>query len=160
VIDADVLAHYRKLVSEHGLSEFELDDRPWGGEFIYKDSQLHSFMNAFFLDLHVEKKLLSTPKLLFIAPGQRFSWQYHHRRGEVWKVLDGPIGVATSLTDEQPEPKIYQMGDVVETKPEERHRIIGQDGWGVVAELWRHADPEHPSTEDDNVRVQDDYDRK
>jgi hypothetical protein len=41
----------------------------------------------------------------------------------------------------------------------ERHRLIGLENWGVVAEFWQHTDPEHPSDEDDIVRVQDDYKR-
>ena len=41
----------------------------------------------------------------------------------------------------------------------QRHRLIGLDGWGIVAEIWRHTDAENPSDEDDIVRVQDDFGR-
>ena len=41
----------------------------------------------------------------------------------------------------------------------ERHRLVGLENWGVVAEFWQHTDPDHPSDEDDIVRVQDDYKR-
>ena len=40
-----------------------------------------------------------------------------------------------------------------------RHRLMGADNWGVVAEIWRHTNPSLPSEEDDIVRVQDDYGR-
>jgi hypothetical protein len=33
------------------------------------------------------------------------------------------------------------------------------DGWGIVAEIWRHTDVENPSNEEDIVRVQDDFGR-
>jgi mannose-6-phosphate isomerase len=42
----------------------------------------------------------------------------------------------------------------------ERHRLIGADGYGIVAEIWRHTDPANPSDENDIVRVQDDFGRK
>jgi hypothetical protein len=29
----------------------------------------------------------------------------------------------------------------------------------LVAEIWQHTDPDHPSNEDDIVRVQDDFGR-
>ena len=41
----------------------------------------------------------------------------------------------------------------------ERHRLIGLEGWGIVAEIWQHTDPENPSDEDDIVRLQDDFGR-
>jgi hypothetical protein len=44
-------------------------------------------------------------------------------------------------------------------KKGERHRLIGLDDYGVIAEIWQHIDTENPSDEDDIVRVQDDYGR-
>jgi hypothetical protein len=40
-----------------------------------------------------------------------------------------------------------------------RHRLIGADSWGVVAEIWQHTDHTYPSEETDIVRVQDDFGR-
>ena len=51
------------------------------------------------------------------------------------------------------------MGDIIQLKQGERHRLIGLNGWGIVAEIWRHTDAENPSDEDDIVRVQDDFGR-
>ena len=31
--------------------------------------------------------------------------------------------------------------------------------FAVVAEIWQHTDPEHPSDEDDIIRLQDDFGR-
>jgi mannose-6-phosphate isomerase len=159
VIDPEVRRQYEALAAEHGLNRFELDDRPWGGEFIFDDQDVDQFVASFFRDLSVDKKSLSTPKFLLVAPHQRFSWQYHERRGEVWAVLGGPVGLIESATDDQPPLRILEAGAVVEMGPRQRHRLAGLDGWGAVAELWRHVDMSNPSTEDDNTRLEDDYQR-
>jgi hypothetical protein len=39
-----------------------------------------------------------------------------------------------------------------------RHRLIGLDDFGVVAEIWQHTDA-IPSDEEDIIRVQDDFGR-
>jgi hypothetical protein len=44
-------------------------------------------------------------------------------------------------------------------KKGERHRLIGFETWGVVAEFWQHTDPTNPSNEEDIIRLQDDYSR-
>jgi hypothetical protein len=41
----------------------------------------------------------------------------------------------------------------------ERHRLIGLNEWGIIAEIWQHTDATHPSDEDDIVRLQDDFGR-
>ena len=51
------------------------------------------------------------------------------------------------------------MGDVIQLKQGERHRLVGLDGWGIIAEIWRHTDEAKPSDEEDIVRVQDDFGR-
>ena len=43
-----------------------------------------------------------SPKILIIAPNKRLSWQYHHRRSEIWKVVRGEINVVTSHDDKTP----------------------------------------------------------
>lgn len=42
----------------------------------------------------------------------------------------------------------------------ERHRLVGMDGWGLVAEVWIHTDKDKLSDEADIVRLQDDTGRK
>ena len=51
------------------------------------------------------------------------------------------------------------MGNFIQLDKGERHRLIGLDSWGIVAEIWQHTDPENPSDEDDIVRLQDDFGR-
>ena len=67
--------------------------------------------------------------------------------------------VATSLTDEQGEPKVYEEGEIIILQKGERHRLIGHNDYGIVSEIWQHTDPQHPSDEDDIVRLQDDFGR-
>ena len=94
-----------------------------------------------------------------VAPHKRLSWQYHHRRAEIWKCIKGTVGVITSETDEEQQQHTLHMGDIIKLKQGERHRLIGLDDWGIVAEIWQHTNATHPSDEDDIVRVQDDFSR-
>jgi mannose-6-phosphate isomerase len=65
----------------------------------------------------------------------------------------------TSDTDEEHELQILNPGDVIRLNQGERHRLVGLDEWGVLAEIWQHTDANNPSDEDDIVRVQDDFGR-
>ena len=55
--------------------------------------------------------------------------------------------------------KVYSEGDQIILKQGERHRLIGLDDYGVVAEIWQHTEKNNPSDEEDIVRVQDDFGR-
>jgi mannose-6-phosphate isomerase len=69
------------------------------------------------------------------------------------------VGVISSLTDQEGELKKYQPGDRIVLKQGERHRLVGLEDWGVIAEIWQHTDASNPSDESDIVRVQDDFGR-
>jgi mannose-6-phosphate isomerase len=136
--------------------------RPWGGFFVIDETQAQAFANTYFHGLSVEELRISgklSPKILLVAPEKRLSWQYHYRRAEIWQVVQGPVGVATSDTDEQAEVKSYSVGERITLKQGERHRLVGLDNWGVLAEIWQHTDAQQPSDEEDIVRVQDDFRR-
>lgn len=138
------------------------EQRPWGGYFVIDESMSSRFIADFFphlspADFEGFKKL--SPKILLVAPGKRLSWQYHHRRSEIWKVIGGAAAVVKSATDDEGESVRMNPGSVIELDEGERHRLIGTETWGVVAEIWRHTDPDHPSDEDDIVRLQDDFGR-
>ncbi|MEO7961964.1 MAG: hypothetical protein ABIR19_10480 [Ginsengibacter sp.] len=136
--------------------------RPWGGFYVIDESQAAEFAQHFFPEEDFEKLKISeklSPKLLLVAPGRRLSWQFHHRRAEIWRCIDGKVAVATSDTDEETNKHILKTGDKIKLKQGERHRLIGLDHWGVVAEIWQHTDADNPSDEDDIVRVQDDFGR-
>ena len=150
-------------LTDHGFKIADFDqERPWGGFFVINEQQATDFIRVFFPHLSPDdfkgfSKL--SPKILLVAPNQRLSWQYHHRRSEIWKVIGGSAAVAVSDTDQESSPAVYQAGTIIELERGERHRLIGTDKWGVIAEIWKHTDPDNPSDEDDIVRVQDDYGR-
>ena len=100
-----------------------------------------------------------SPKILIIEPQSRLSWQYHNRRAEIWQVYKGSAGIIRSNTDVENEMRIYNEGDQIVLKQGERHRLIGLDDYSIVAEIWGHTDANHPSDEDDIIRVQDDFGR-
>lgn len=136
--------------------------RPWGGFFVLDESQAEVFASKFFphlkmTEIQITNKL--SPKILIVAPHKRLSWQYHFRRAEIWKVLAGVVGVKTSATDEEGEIQELAPGSFIKLEKGERHRLIGLETWGIVAEIWQHTNPENPSDEDDIVRVQDDFGR-
>lgn len=137
-------------------------ERPWGGFFVIAEEQAQEFANQYFGGLDVTTLKIGgklSPKLLVIQPNTRLSWQYHHRRAEIWRVIQGAAGVKTSPNDQEGEMKILQLGDTITLQQGERHRLIGLDDYAVIAEIWQHTDANHPSDEEDIVRVQDDFGR-
>jgi len=156
-------ARIRSMIETRGLRIAAMDDaRPWGGFFVIDESHTKEFIDAFFPDEDSAKLMQRrvSPKILVVAPGKRLSWQYHHRRAELWRVLEGPVRVMRSHNDAETSPETFVAGDVVRLSQGERHRLIGADDYGVIAEIWQHTDPSHPSDEDDIVRVQDDFGRR
>lgn len=150
-------------LAEQGLRVTSVDfERPWGGFFVLDEGQINDFARLYFPHLTgklPENQKLS-PKILVVGPSKRLSWQYHFRRAEVWRVVDGPVGVAKNDTDEETRPQVYVQGEVITLRQGERHRLVGLGDWGVVAEIWQHTEPSAPSDESDIVRLQDDYARK
>lgn len=160
---ATVLARGRAFLEARGYDVVAFDDRrPWGGFLVIAEEQARRFLGDFFPgedpDAFGGGARLS-PKLLLVAPGARLSWQYHHRRSEIWRVLSGTVGVVRSPTDEEGGVVELTAGEQVRLAVGERHRLVGLEGWGILAEIWRHEDPANPSSEDDIVRVSDDYGR-
>lgn len=137
-------------------------ERPWGGFLVIEEEDSEKFIEKFFPELTKEELSISgklSPKILMVAPNKKLSWQYHHRRAEVWKLINGTAGVVRSDDDTEKELIVLQPGDTIELQQGERHRLIGLDQWGIVAEIWRHTDAANPSDEDDIVRIQDDFGR-
>ena len=137
-------------------------NRPWGGFFVIAEKQAQAFANQYFdgLDVSTLKRggALS-PKILIVAPRKRLSWQYHHRRAEVWRVIQGQAGMKRSPNDEEGALEILNVGDTITLQQGERHRLIGLEEYAVIAEIWQHTYVNHPSDEEDIVRVEDDFGR-
>lgn len=139
------------------------EQRPWGGFFVIDESDADKFINEFFPQLTKEDLAISgklSPKILMVEPNRKLSWQFHHRRAEIWKLIGGTAGVVRSDDDTEKELIVLHPGDIIELQKGERHRLVGLETWGIVAEIWRHTDAENPSDEDDIVRIQDDFGRK
>ena len=50
--------------------------------------------------------------------------------------------------------KVYNEGDQIILKQGERHRLVGLEDFGIVAEIWQHTEKNQPSDEEDIVRIQ------
>jgi len=159
----EIFKKIEKKLNEEGFHIVTKDDsRPWGGFFVIEESQAQDFANRYFDGIDVNTLKIGgklSPKILLVAPKARLSWQYHHRRAEIWQVVQGIVGVKRSPDDNEGELKTYHPAEQIKLEKGERHRLIGLEDWGVVAEIWQHTDPENPSDEDDIVRVQDDFGR-
>ena len=152
-----------EIVTSQKLKVVDKDiKRPWGGFFVISEDNAQDFSNIYFNGLNTEELKVSgklSPKVLIIAPNKRLSWQYHNRRSEIWKVVNGRIKIVTSHDNVERKEKILKEGDEIRLSKGERHRIIGLDDYALVAEIWIHIDKDNPSDENDIVRVQDDFDR-
>lgn len=154
-IKKDLEANQLKIVSID-------QSRPWGGFFVIAEDQAQQFADTYFnrLDLlTINKCSLLSPKILIVAPEKRLSWQYHQCRAEIWRVIQGKVGVKRSNDDTEGELELLNVGDSITLSQGERHRLIGLDDYAVIAEIWQHTDPNNPSDEDDIVRLQDDFGR-
>lgn len=157
---------YSKIENEinsFGFNVISKDfNRPWGGFLVIDEEQAQEFSNKFFEGLDINTLKIGgklSPKILIVKPEARLSWQYHNRRAEIWQVYKGSAGIVRSDSDVENEMKIYNERDQIVLQQGERHRLIGLDETSVVAEIWQHTDPTHPSDEDDIIRVQDDFGR-
>ena len=80
------------------------ESRPWGGFYVIEEAQAPQFAKHFFPEENLDEIKITdklSPKILIVAPHKRLSWQYHHRRAEIWKCISDKVCVATSDTDEQ-----------------------------------------------------------
>jgi mannose-6-phosphate isomerase-like protein (cupin superfamily) len=153
----------KKEIESFGFRVVSHDfERPWGGFLVIDETQAQEFSNKFFEGLNVNSLRIGgklSPKVLIVKPAARLSWQYHNRRAEIWQVYKGSAGIIRSDSDVENEMKLYGKGNQIVLKQGERHRLIGLDDYSVVAEIWQHTDANHPSDEEDIIRVQDDFGR-
>ena len=159
-------AYFNEVEKELNNKGFQIrsqdEFRPWGGFFVIEEDQAQEFADVYFEGIPVDELKISgklSPKILVVAPKKRLSWQYHHRRAEIWKVIKGNVGVVTSFTDTEGELQLLSRGGLIKLEQGQRHRLIGTDNWAVLAEIWQHTDPNNPSNEEDIIRIQDDFGR-
>lgn len=159
-------AIFSQLQEELSVKGFQFErtdfERPWGGFFVIEEDQSDKFIKTFYPEEDVDQLTKGgrvSPKILVVAPQKRLSWQYHHRRSEVWKLIAGTAGVVRSETDEQGDVYHLEQNEKVVLAQGERHRLVGLKEFGIIAEIWQHTDPEHLSDEEDIVRLEDDFGR-
>jgi mannose-6-phosphate isomerase len=159
-----VLSEVEKYLQDKGFRIVGKDfNRPWGGFFVLDESQAEKFAALYFPEIEIASLKIQdgklSPKILMVESNKRLSWQYHHRRSEIWMLAAGTAGVITSQTDEEGRLQKLQPGELIRLDKGLRHRLVGLGGWGMIAEIWQHTDLSSPSDENDIVRVQDDFGR-
>ena len=154
-IEKEITSFGRKIISK----DFE---RPWGGYLVINESQVQDFANKFFDGLNIDSLKIGgklSPKILIVNPNSKLSWQYHHRRAEIWRVYKGSVGFSRSMDDNEKPIQILKVNTQIKLNQGERHRLIGLSDFSVIAEIWQHTDPNNSSDENDIVRISDDYGR-
>ncbi len=150
-----------------GYSIIDVDaSRPWGGFIRFGTKDSTAFVEQFFSDIELEvtdangAALPLSPKFLLVSPHQRLSWQRHQRRSEVWRFLTDGGAYSKSPNPGQQPVFTAKADDLTEIEQGYCHRLISQSNdYVLVAEVWRHSDADNLSTEDDNERLEDDYNR-
>ena len=90
-------------------------------------------------------------KKITVEPEGRLSYQYHHKRSEVWVVVAGN-GFVTSDTYTG----FVQAGSIIHIPPEAKHRIENK---GKDPLVFIEVQQGTYFGEDDIVRIEDDYHR-
>lgn len=164
--DPTKLSQMQTLLAEarrFNLRLFEVNAvKPWGGYLRFTQDSLVSFLATYWLDIDFEPPLAENnvaPKILLVAPQQMLSLQWHERRGEIWRVIDGPVQVTSGESWDTLSHDVYENGSLIELPPRKWHRLIGLEEWGRVAEIWDHTDATLPSDESDIIREHDIYGR-
>ena len=95
----------KKHIESFGYKIMDYDfERPWGGFLVIDEAQSQKFANQFFDGIPIDSLKIGgklSPKLLIVTPKARLSWQYHHRRAEIWRVYRGTVGIIRSNDNDQ-----------------------------------------------------------
>lgn len=113
--------------------KYEAESRPWGMYEVLLDSD--------------ETKV----KRITVAPDSRLSYQYHHKRSEVWVVIKGILTVVLDDFEHTVRP-----GGSITIPQGSKHRA-----WNKTDQLVQFIEVQTGTYfgEDDIIRLQDDYDR-
>ena len=113
------------------------EERPWG-----------SFENL--LDEEYCKV-----KRIIVKPGQRLSYQYHHKRNECWVVVQGRATVTLDGKDFEYESD-NELGNIVNIPVGTKHRVRNDEEIDLI---FIETQTGTYFGEDDIVRIEDDYGR-
>ena len=111
----------------------EIDERPWGKYEVLLDDPT------------------TKVKRITVNPGQKLSYQYHHKRQECWIVIKGNLTIV--LDDE----KVFrEYGESIRIPKGAKHRA-----WNQTDEIVEFIEVQTGTYfgEDDIVRISDEYNR-
>src|SRR5581483_6079192 len=111
---------------------------PWGFYFYFDPAQTAKFAKEFFDGVElkgIDTNLPLQPKVLVVEPQKRLSWQYHHRRAEIWRCITGNVLVSNGTSDEEPGAKLLKFGEIINNTNGTRHRLASTKEWGAVVEI-------------------------
>lgn len=111
----------------------EIGERPWGKYFVLEDEAHYKL------------------KRIVVNPGQKLSYQYHHKRQEQWTIIKGE---ATIILDDKEIKLSY--GESIYIPLGAKHRIMNLSDSPVI---FIEVQTGTYFGEDDIVRLDDEYDR-
>lgn len=109
-------------------------EKPWGREEIFAETEKY------------------VGKILYIRKGEALSLQYHERKTETLRLLDGTLEISTGLKIDELATHRMKAGDVIHIEPGLLHRMIGVTDCSIL----EVSTPEL----DDVVRLEDRYGRE
>jgi mannose-6-phosphate isomerase-like protein (cupin superfamily) len=117
-----------------GLHKARIVEKPWGHEEIFAETESY------------------VGKILFIRRGEALSLQYHERKEETLRVLDGELEMVSGAAVDRLQSQRLQSGDVFHVAPRELHRMVAATDCRLLEVSTNHLD--------DVVRLEDRYGRK
>lgn len=117
-----------------GLLTARRVDKPWGHEEVFAENERY------------------VGKILFVRQGEALSLQYHERKDETLRVLEGRLELTIGPSIEELEVRVLESGSVFRIRPGTLHRMIGL----TDCHLLEVSTPEL----DDVVRLEDRYGRE
>jgi mannose-6-phosphate isomerase-like protein (cupin superfamily) len=117
-----------------GLQSARLVDKPWGHEEIFAETESY------------------VGKILFIRQGEALSLQYHERKEETLRVLDGELEMVSGTAVDRLRSRRLREGTVFHVAPGELHRMVAITDCRLLEVSTNHLD--------DVVRLEDRYGRE
>lgn len=115
------------------MNYINIEERPWGRFYVLHDQPTYKL------------------KRIEVDPGERLSYQYHHKRSESWTIVNG-IGSITLDGNV----KDYKQGETILIPQGVKHRIENKTNKTIV---FIEVQTGSYFGEDDIVRIEDDYNR-
>jgi len=112
----------------------EIGERPWGKYYVLADEPNYKL------------------KRIVVDPGQKLSYQYHHKRQEQWTVIEGDAVVVLDGNEMK-----LSYGESISIPLGAKHRIMNLTEKPLV---FIEVQTGTYFGEDDIIRLEDEYERK